>query len=301
MISNHLIIKNFQICGYDFMKIAVVIPCYKSKKKIISVIKKIKKSIYKIVVVDDFCPEKTGNYVQSKIKDKRVSVIFNKKNLGVGGAVIEGFKFLKNYKIDVIVKLDSDGQMNPENINDLVNPISSSNADFVKGNRLYSYENIIKMPRIRLLGNVVLTYLTKFTSGYYKSADPTNGFFAIKKNLLNKINLDKLSKNYFFETSLLFNLYLLKAKISHYEMKTIYFKNSTSSLSIPKIIPLFLKEHFFFLIKRIVSNKNHRLLFLFQILIISFLKIFFKIYFFFYFIPILVIIFFLIDIRNEPA
>jgi len=283
------------------MKIAIVIPCYKSKKKILSVIKKIKKNISKIFIVDDFCPQKTGSYVQSKIKDKRIRVIFNKKNLGVGGAVIEGFKALKKYNIDIVVKLDSDGQMNPENINDLISPILLLNKDFVKGNRFYSYENIMKMPRIRLLGNVVLTYLTKLTSGYYTSKDPTNGFFAIKKKLLDQINLDKLSKNYFFETSLLFNLYLLKAKISHYKMKTIYFKKSTSSLSVPKIIPLFLKEHFFFFIKRIFLNKSHRLFFLFQALLISVLNFFFNIYFFVYFIPIFIIIFFLIDKKNEPV
>jgi glycosyltransferase involved in cell wall biosynthesis len=127
------------------MKIALVIPCFKSKKTILAILKKIDKSVKKILIIDDCCPEKTGRYIISKVKDSRIQVIFNKKNLGVGGAVLTGFKFLKYQNIDVIVKLDSDGQMNPENIIGLIKPILLSKADYTKGNRFYSFTNIFKI------------------------------------------------------------------------------------------------------------------------------------------------------------
>jgi len=281
------------------MKIAIVIPCFKSKKTILAILKKIDKSVKKILIIDDCCPEKTGRYIISKVKDSRIQVIFNKKNLGVGGAVLTGFKFLKYQNIDVIVKLDSDGQMNPENIIGLIKPILLSKADYTKGNRFYSFTNIFKMPKIRMLGNIILNFITKISTGYYSVQDPTNGFFAIKKDFLFKINFKKLKKNYFFETSMLFNLYLLRARISHYNMKTKYFKGNVSSLSIPRVIPYFLKGHFLGFVKRLSTNNIHIVN---LITMISFFVIsnFLNLNIFFYLIPASLILFFIVDFANEP-
>ena len=281
------------------MKIALIIPCFKSKKTILSILKKIDKSVKKILIIDDCCPEKTGRYVISKVKDSRIQVIFNKKNLGVGGAVLTGFKFLKYQNIDVIVKLDSDGQMNPENIIGLIKPILLSKADYSKGNRFYSFTNILKMPKIRMLGNIILNFITKISTGYYSAQDPTNGFFAIKKDFLFKINFKKLNSNYFFETSMLFNLYLLRARISHYNMQTKYFKGNVSSLSIPRVIPYFLKGHFLGFVKRLSTNNIHIVN---SIIMIFFFVIsnFFNLNIFFYLIPASLILFFTVDFANEP-
>ena len=281
------------------MKIALIIPCFKSKKTILSILKKIDKSVKKILIIDDCCPEKTGRYVISKVKDSRIQVIFNKKNLGVGGAVLTGFKFLKYQNIDVIVKLDSDGQMNPENIIGLIKPILLSKADYSKGNRFYSFTNILKMPKIRMLVNIILNFITKISTGYYSAQDPTNGFFAIKKDFLFKINFKKLNSNYFFETSMLFNLYLLRARISHYNMQTKYFKGNVSSLSIPRVIPYFLKGHFLGFVKRLSTNNIHIVN---SIIMIFFFVIsnFFNLNIFFYLIPASLILFFTVDFANEP-
>ncbi|EHF8253098.1 glycosyltransferase, partial [Enterobacter roggenkampii] len=70
--------------------IAVVIPTYKVKKHILDVINRIEQNVSAIYVVDDCCPEMSGNYVQANCLDPRVKVIFHEVNKGVGAAVLSG-------------------------------------------------------------------------------------------------------------------------------------------------------------------------------------------------------------------
>ena len=92
-------------------KIIIVIPCFKVKNKILNVISNIPQWVYKVICVDDACPEETGKYINEKIDDKKVLTIFNDKNLGVGGASLKGFKQAKELGAEVIVKVDGDDQM----------------------------------------------------------------------------------------------------------------------------------------------------------------------------------------------
>ena len=96
-------------------KSIIIIPCYNVKDQILKVIKKINlKNIYKIIIVDDFCPQKSGNLVEKKVKNKKIKVIYAKKNLGVGGAFKLGLNFAKKYKPNQVIKIDGDGQHDPK-------------------------------------------------------------------------------------------------------------------------------------------------------------------------------------------
>lgn len=235
------------------MKVAVVIPCYKVKKHILDVINNIGNEVAIIYVVDDKCPELSGEYVQQNCIDPRVKVIFNNENKGVGGAVISGYLASLEDNVDIVVKLDGDGQMDPSLIGDFINPISKEFADYTKGNRFYDVESLKPMPKIRLFGNTVLSFMTKFSSGYYNIFDPTNGYTAISSFALRKINLDKLSKRYFFESDILFRLNLINAKVVDVPMDAIY-EDEESNLHIKKIVFPFLKGHLKNAIKRIIYN-----------------------------------------------
>ena len=74
----------------DYLKkrIAVVIPCYRSKLQILGVLAEIGAEVWRVYVIDDACPEGTGKYVEEERKDSRIRVIFHEFNRGVGGAVI---------------------------------------------------------------------------------------------------------------------------------------------------------------------------------------------------------------------
>lgn len=233
--------------------IAVVIPCFKVKAKILGVLKTIPDFIDLIYIVDDSCPQGTGSFVLSKIRDKRVTVIKHSTNLGVGGAVISGYKAAIKDKVKVIIKMDGDGQMNPLLIQSLIDPIINGEADYTKGNRFYDLEVVKRMPVIRLIGNSILSFMTKLSSGYWQIFDPTNGFTAINANLIRILPLEKISKRYFFETDMLFRLNIYRSVVQDIPMQAIY-EDEVSNLNIIKIIPEFLYKHLRNTFKRIIYS-----------------------------------------------
>jgi len=213
------------------MKTAVIIPCYKVRNQILPVIKEIGNEVDIIIVVDDKCPENSGEFVQQNCTDNRVTVIFNKENLGVGGAVKSGFKYAKAKGADIFVKLDGDGQMPPHLIKKIIKPILKREADYVKGNRFYNLEFLQKMPAMRIFGNSVLSLINKFVNGYWDIMDPTNGFIAIHKNALSLLPLDKIENRYFFESDMLFRLSTIRAVVTDVPMRA-YYSNEKSNLSV---------------------------------------------------------------------
>lgn len=236
----------------DF-KIAVVIPCYKVKDHILKVIADIGDEVSMIYAVDDKCPDNSGEFILNNCTDKRVRVLFNEENQGVGGAVLHGYKVGLAEGADVFVKVDGDGQMDPALIKLFIRPILRGEADYTKGNRFHDIEGLKPMPKVRLFGNAVLSFMTKFSSGYYKTFDPTNGYTAISAIALKKLPLDKISKRYFFESDLLFRLNVVSAKVQDIPMDAVY-GDEVSNLNIKKIMMPFLKGNIKNLGKRIFYN-----------------------------------------------
>jgi glycosyltransferase involved in cell wall biosynthesis len=233
--------------------IAVVIPCYRVRNHILTVISQIGLEVNAIYVVDDCCPEMTGTYVQKECIDSRVKVIFHSKNKGVGGAVISGYKQALDDGVDIIIKIDGDGQMDPALIPKFIKPILNSQADYVKGNRFFSIELLNTMPKIRLIGNAILSFVNKMCSGYWNIMDPTNGYTAIHSRILRIIPLHKIDNRYFFESDMLFRLNIVRAVIYDLPMKAKY-GDENSSLKISKVILEFPFKYIRMLIKRVLYN-----------------------------------------------
>ena len=203
-------------------KIAVVIPCYRVKQHILAVLAGIGAEVWKIYVVDDACPDKSGEFVVQQVMDPRVEVVFNSQNLGVGGAVLNGYLHAVEDGAEVIVKLDGDGQMDSRFIPALVKPIVDGQADYAKGNRFFSPDNLISMPLIRMFGNSVLSFINKAVSGYWNTMDPTNGFTAIHANVVRLLPIKAIDTRYFFESDMLFRLGTFRAVVKEVPMKSIY-------------------------------------------------------------------------------
>lgn len=237
----------------DTPHIAVVIPCYKVKAHIKAVIAAIPPHIQSIICVDDACPEESGAYIKRYIKDKRVTVLTHASNKGVGGAMITGYKHAADNGADIIVKIDGDGQMDPALISHFTAPIIAGQADYTKGNRFYRVEDVKTMPAIRLIGNAVLSFMTKLSSGYWTIFDPTNGYTAIRAAMIKDLPLDKLSPRYFFESDMLFRLNTLRAVVQDIPMRATY-ADEESNLNIKKIIVPFLWGHSKNLLKRLFYN-----------------------------------------------
>jgi dolichol-phosphate mannosyltransferase len=236
-------------------KISVVIPAYKVTQHILQVIEKIRVcgSVSKIFVVDDCCPDKSGEFVRQNCTYSRVSVICNATNLGVGGAVMTGYRAAVADGADIIIKIDGDGQMNPALIPAFVEPILCGQADYTKGNRFYELETVRQMPLVRLIGNTGLSFLTKLSSGYWNLFDPTNGYTAINAAVAARLPFEKISCRYFFESDMLFRLNTMRAVVVDIPMFAEY-GNEKSNLIVSREIPYFFFYNMRNLIKRIAYS-----------------------------------------------
>lgn len=234
-------------------KIAVIIPTYKAKNHILGVIAEVGVEVAKIYVVDDCCPDGTGEFVVVNCSDERVVVIKHALNQGVGGAVMTGYVAAIKDGMDVFVKIDSDGQMDPSLINDFVSPILNGEADYTKGNRFFDLEKVRSMPTFRLFGNAVLSFMCKLSSGYWNIFDPTNGYTAIHADVAKKLQFQKISQRYFFETDILFRLNTLRAVVVDIPMDAKY-GNEVSNLKISKVAGEFFIKHLRNFFKRIFYN-----------------------------------------------
>ena len=232
------------------MRLAVVIPSYRVTDHILEVLARIGPEVERIYVIDDACPDNSGALVNKKNKDKRVTVITHAENLGVGGAVITGYRAALADGMDVIVKVDGDGQMDPRLIETIARPVMTGEADYAKGNRFDSLENLFAMPKVRIFGNAVLSLWSKVSSGYWSITDPTNGFTAIHSKALSSIHLDKLRKTYFFESDLLFRLSITNAVVVDVPMEAVY-GDEKSNLKIRKVLVEFPWRHTVNLWKRV--------------------------------------------------
>ena len=235
------------------ISIAVIIPAYKVSKQIKQLVQSIGSEVSHIIIVDDKCPENSGELVLKGVVDSRVEVLFNQKNMGVGGAVIAGYRRAMELEAEIVVKIDGDGQMDPALIPRIVEPLILGTFGYSKGNRFTSVDAISSMPKMRIVGNLLLSFMTKVSTGYWKMFDPNNGFTAIKTSVLSTIPLSKIDSRYFFESDMLFRLGLERIPICDVPMNSIY-GDEKSNLIIRKIFFDFLIKHFRNTIKRIVYS-----------------------------------------------
>jgi dolichol-phosphate mannosyltransferase len=231
------------------IQIAVAIPCYKVTNHVLDVIRTVPRSVSVIYAVDDACPDGSGRFIQEHCTDPRVRVLFHPENQGVGGAVMTGYRQALADGVDIVVKIDGDGQMDPQLLPLFVRPILQGRADYTKGNRFFRPESIKGMPTVRLFGNAALSFLTKLSCGYWSVMDPTNGYTAIHTCVLRELPLDKIERRYFFETDMLFRLNTLRAVVKDVPMDSVY-ADETSGLNVSKVLPEFARKHLSRLVRR---------------------------------------------------
>ena len=234
-------------------RIAVVIPCYKVTRHVAKVIAQMPAEVWRIYAVDDACPDRSGRFIEERVQDNRVRVLYHGKNLGVGGAVITGYCEALKDGAEVIVKVDGDGQMDPLLVPAFAEPILAGEADYTKGNRFYDLEQVQAMPAVRIFGNAVLSLVTKMSSGYWQIFDPTNGYTAIHAEVARLLPLAKISNRYFFETDMLFRLNTFNAVVLDVPMDARY-GDEVSNLRISKIVGEFIAKHVRNTFKRIFYN-----------------------------------------------
>lgn len=233
--------------------VAVIIPAYKVTRHVLDVIARIGDECALIYVVDDHCPDGSGALVSQHCADPRVRVIRHDANRGVGGAVLTGYRAAIAAGADILVKVDGDGQMAPELIGRFIGPIHDGSADYTKGNRFYDLDRVRQMPGLRLFGNTVLSFMAKFSSGYWDIFDPTNGYTAVHARVAAHLPHARISHRYFFESDMLFRLNTLRAVVVDIPMSACY-ADEVSNLRVSRILGEFLWKHVRNFGKRIFYN-----------------------------------------------
>lgn len=232
-------------------RIAVVIPCYRVAQHLPKVLSRIGPEVNSIYCVIDGCIEGSEQAAkQAQSMDTRVHLLVHKVNSGVGQAFVTGLRQAISEGAQIVVKLDGDGQMPPENIPQLIEPLLRGDADFAKGNRFFHLEDLQSMPWIRMIGNAGLSFFSKLSTGYWNLFDPTNGFIAINAQTAERLPWDKIHRRYFFESDLLFRLYTLRAIVVDVPMKAHY-GDEKSNLSVLGALIRFPFYHLLNFLKRV--------------------------------------------------
>lgn len=223
---------------YDFKahRIAAVVPAYRVEGQIQSVLRGLPSYLKHIIVVDDASTDHTAQRVQAAARrDRRIVMLQHDRNRGVGGAMITGYRKAIELEAEVVVKIDGDGQMDAQYLPALIAPLIQGKADYSKGNRFRDFAALRRMPAIRRVGNMGLGFLAKAATGYWNLFDPTNGFVAIRAETLAQLPLDQIDASYYFEISMLANLYLLGAVVQEVPMPARY-KGEVSNLLIERVL-----------------------------------------------------------------
>ena len=235
------------------MKTAVVIPCYRVRRHIEGVLAAIGPDVDRIFVVDDRCPEETGRFVEETVRDPRIRVIFHAENRGVGAAMVTGYRAALESGAEIVVKVDGDGQMDPRLIPHFTAPLRAGAADYVKGNRFFHPDYLSRMPKLRVLGNTLLSFANKLISGYWDVMDPANGFTAIHRTALQLVPLDKIDGRYFFESDMLFRLNVARAVVVDTPMQAVY-ADEKSNLRVRRVLFIFPWQYLNRFGKRVLFN-----------------------------------------------
>lgn len=225
---------------YRKIGVAVVIPCYNEETLIKKTIDDIPDFVDYIVAINDKSTDGTLDQLKRIKKiNKKVTIIDNEVNQGVGGALIKGYEYcLKKTQATAIGIVAGDAQFDTSYLQPMLDDFIDQAADYVKASRFFHREAFKTMPRHRQFGNIFISLLTKFSTGYYSITDITNGCGFLRRSVLEKIDFTIVQKRYDYETSMLTALSIADAKVIDHAVPAIY-GDETSTI---KLIPTALRN-----------------------------------------------------------
>ncbi|HEY59639.1 MAG TPA: glycosyltransferase family 2 protein [Anaerolineae bacterium] len=256
---------------YKRKKIAVVVPAYNEERLIGKVIETIPDYIDYIVVVDDASSDDTLTTLEKHRKElgEKMLIIKHEKNEGVGASIASGYVWCRDQGVDVAVVMAGDAQMDPKDLPNLLKPIVENKADYSKGNRLFTGDAWQKIPKIRYLGNSMLSLLTKIASGYWQVADSQCGYTAINKKALGKIDWDGMHKCYGQPNDLLVRLNIENMRVYDVEVEPVYGIGEKSGIKplfiIPKMFLLLSRLFMYRMVHKYVIRDFHPLIFFYSL------------------------------------
>src|SRR5213592_5317459 len=220
----------------DGKRVAVVVPAHDEEKLIAETVRSIPAFVDRIYVVDDGSRDGTVAAAEGS-GDTRVEVIEHERNLGVGAAILTGYRRALDERVDVTAVMAADAQMDPADLEKLVRPVAEGDVDYAKANRLFTGQAWEVIPRYRYLGNAMLSLLTKIASGYWHVADSQSGYTAISLEYLEMLDLDRIYPRYGFPNDMLVHLNVWNARVRDYPSRPIYGVGERSGIRLRRVVP----------------------------------------------------------------
>ncbi|MBW1711978.1 MAG: glycosyltransferase family 2 protein [Deltaproteobacteria bacterium] len=253
---------------YRDKKVALVIPAYNEEGLIGSTLDKVPDLIDKIYVVDDRSTDRTAELVRQRAAaDGRLTLIEHERNRGPGGSIISGYLRSAEDGNDLTVVVGGDDQMPLDVVTDLLDPVIDGKCDYAKGNRFHHIgPTLEKMPKIRLVGNMIITALTKLCSGYYKIMDVVDGYTCISRQAIKVINWEKAWPGYGYPMNFLVHLNAHGFKVVDVPRRPIYLdgvqQSKIKGLSYAlKVSPMLVRAFFWRILYRYLYRDFHPLVF----------------------------------------
>jgi glycosyltransferase involved in cell wall biosynthesis len=252
----------------DGKRVAVVVPAHDEEQLIGDTLAGIPAFVDRIYVVDDASCDGTAERARSN-GDARIEVVSHEHNRGVGAAIVSGYKRAVAEGIDVTCVMAADGQMDPADLETIAGAVARGEVDYAKANRLFTGQAWELMPRHRYLGNAVLSMLTKIASGYWHVADSQSGYTAVSRELLERLDLDRIYPRYGFPNDMLVHLNVWNARVRDFPSRPIYGIGERSGIRLSRVVPsiswLLLKGFFWRLREKYVIRDFHPLVFFYAL------------------------------------
>ena len=253
---------------YKNSSVSVVVPCFNEETQIVSVLESMPEFVDHIYIVDDKSSDGTIAVLQdwlSRSNRTGVRLIEHEVNQGVGGSIATGYKASIDSGVDVSVVMAGDGQMAPEDLPAILDPVVEEGYDYSKGNRLFTGDAWNMIPKVRYVGNSLLSLLTKIASGYWHVADSQSGYTAISKKALKTIDWDKMYKRYGQPNDLLVRLNIYNFRVKDVPIAPVYNVGEKSGIKPFRMIPglafLIFKLFLFRMKEKYIIRDFHPLLF----------------------------------------
>ena len=195
----------------------VIIPTFNEIENVERIIKNVfsLQRNFDILIVDDNSPDGTAKKIKElqSVYPECLFLIERQEKLGLGTAYISGFKWALERSYEYVFEMDADFSHNPNDLIRLYNACAKGTSDVAIGSRYVTGVNVVNWPMSRVLLSWLASKYVHFITGM-DIHDTTAGFICYRRDVLTKINLDKIKfVGYAFQIEMKFKAYLLQFKV----------------------------------------------------------------------------------------
>jgi glycosyltransferase involved in cell wall biosynthesis len=220
------------LSGY---RIAVVVPAFNEAEKIARTLRSVPGFVDHVLVVDD-CSTDATLRIARRSQRRGLEILCHERNRGVGAAIATGYLRARVLGADITAVMAGDSQMDPADLASLVRVVIAGRADYAKGNR-FAWPGVHQvMPWPRLVGNFVLSHLTRWASGYAHLFDSQCGYTAANRRALDAILAGPVFPRYGYPNDLLVRLASAGARAVDVPVRPVYGPDWRSGIRISRVL-----------------------------------------------------------------